>query len=100
MAGYTVRLKERHKNGYIFENNWPPLIPQTFTNLGYIIHKPERTKQEAKNNAKSASFGRGQAPIHICYTFDSDDVSFDSDVTIEEEISKIFYLSREFIALK
>ena len=89
MARYTAQLKERHKSGYILENNWPPFISEKFINLGYIIHKPERTAQEAKKSAKSATSGREQTPIHMCNTFGSVDEEGDSDVTIEEEIAKI-----------
>ena len=87
MTSYTARLKLRHKSGYALEYHWPPFIPETFINLGYIIHKPKRTAEEAESTAKSTTTGREMAPIHICDTIDYED---DSDGNIEEEISKIF----------
>ena len=89
VADYTAQLKKSHKSRYILKNRWPPFIPATFTNLGYIIHDTERTAKETENDAKVRTFGREKQPIHIGDTYGSD-TSFNSNFTIEEEIAKIF----------
>ena len=89
VADYTAQLKNSHKSRYVLQNRWPPFTPTTFINLGYIIHDPERTSQEAKNTAISETLGREKEPIHIHDTIDSDK-SLNSNVTIEEEVDKIF----------
>ena len=80
--------KYHHKGRYVLQNRWPPFTPTTFINLGYIIHDPERTSKVAMSSAISETFGREKEPIHIHDAIDSNKIY--SNVTIEEEVAKIF----------
>ena len=90
----TENLKQKYKNDkrYVSENSWPPFTPSKFTELGFVIHKPKRTKMETEDFAKlkrSGSFT--SASKHTCETFDKNsDYAFDSNVIIKEKISDIF----------
>jgi len=91
---WTKNLKEQYtgSNRYVSKILWPPFTPSKFTELGFVIHKPKRTKAEAKNFARlkrSGSFT--SASKHSCETFDkSSELTFDSNIVIKENISDIF----------
>ena len=73
VEAYTSQMKERFKESYIPESQWPPLFTPNFTSLGYTVYKSERTTQDTQKHAKLARLG-----------------TLPEEVTVDEEISNIF----------
>ena len=90
---YTVRLKNKYKihKRYASKNKWPPFTPAQFTNLGYVIHKPKRSKEEIESFAdfnRKGSFST--VPKHGCAYYSFSDNVFDEQTSIKENIVDIF----------
>jgi len=93
VKNYTVRLKNKYKihKRYASKNIWPPFTPAQFTNLGYVIHKPKRSKEEVKSFAefnRKGSFSK--LPKHRCANYSFSDNVFDEQTSIKENIVDIF----------
>ena len=82
-----------------FESDWPPIVAE-FTKLGYVIHKPKRTRKETDIFARLATSGyenltSESANMHSCDSSSLGveqiyDNCFDINIAIKEEMSDIF----------
>ena len=82
-----------------FESNWLPIVAE-FTKLGYVIHKPKRTRKETDIFARLATSGyenltSKSANMRACDSSglgvdQNYDNCFDINIAIKEEMSDIF----------
>ena len=101
LESYVTQIKRKYHRYAkpTFESSWPPIVAE-FTKLGYVIHKPKRTRKETDIFARLATSGyenltSESANMHACDSSglgvdQNYDNYFDINIAIKEEMSDIF----------
>ena len=101
LESYVTQLKRKYHRYAkpTFERNWPPIVAE-FIKLGYVIHKPKRTRKETDIFARLATSGyenltSESANMHACDSSglgvdQNYDNYFDINISIKEEMCDIF----------
>ena len=101
LESYITQLKKKYRRHAkcISESQWPNILAK-FTKLGYVIHKPKRTRKQTDLFARLATSGYESLPSESTHTCacgsfgegvdQNYDHCCDVEITIKEEISDIF----------